>query len=45
MYQLANGEVAISKMKDVKVEDLLGRAPIRVNMDEISITYRERLSW
>lgn len=35
MYQLANGEVAISKMKDVKVEDLLGRAPIRVNMDEI----------
>lgn len=35
MYQLANGDVAISKMKDVKVGDLLGRDPIRVNMDEI----------
>lgn len=35
MYQLANGEVSLSKMKPVAVEDLLGRDPIRVNMDEI----------
>ena len=35
MYQLTNGEVSISKMKDVNVEDLLGREPIHVNMDEI----------
>lgn len=35
VYQLASGEVSVSKMKDVKVEDLLGRDPIKVNMEEI----------
>ena len=35
IYQLANGEVLLSKMKPVAVEDLLGREPIKVNMDEI----------
>ncbi len=35
IYQLANGEVTLSSMKDVAVEDLLGREPIKVNMEEI----------
>lgn len=35
IYQLANGDVLLRKMKPVAVEDLLGRDPIRVNMDEI----------
>ena len=35
MYQLVNGEVSISKLKDVDVNDLLGRDPIRVDMDSI----------
>ena len=35
MYQLLNGEVTVSAMKEVAIEDLLGREPIRVNMDEI----------
>lgn len=35
IYQLVNGEVSISKMKNVAVEDLLGRDPIKVNMEEI----------
>ena len=35
VYQLVNGEVSLSKMKSVAVEDLLGRDPIKVNMDEI----------
>ncbi len=35
MYQLLNGEVSIAKLRDVQIEDLLGREPIRVNMDEI----------
>lgn len=35
MYQLYTGEVTVSKMKNVAVEDLLGRDPIRVNMEEI----------
>ena len=35
IYQLVNGEVAVSNLKKVSVEDLLGRDPIRVNIDEI----------
>ena len=35
MYQLYNGEISVSNMKEVAVEDLLGRDPIRVSMDEI----------
>lgn len=35
IYQLANGQVSLSKMRPVAVEDLLGRDPIKVNMDEI----------
>ena len=35
IYQLAKGEVLLSKMQAVAVEDLLGRGPIQVNMDEI----------
>lgn len=35
IYQLLNGEVGVSKLRDVEIEDLLGRDPIRVNLDEI----------
>lgn len=35
LYQFAKGEVSLSKMKPVVVEDLLGRGTIKVNMDEI----------
>lgn len=35
IYQLANGEVSLSKMKNVNVEDLLGRDPIKVDMCEV----------
>lgn len=35
IYQLVNGEVAVSKLRDVDVEDLLGREPIRVDLDSI----------
>ena len=35
MYQLYTGEVTISKMKPVQVEDLLGREPIRTDMEEV----------
>ena len=36
LYQLVNGEVSISKLREVRIEDLLGREPIRVNMYEIT---------
>ena len=35
IYQLINGEMSIAKLRNVEIEDLLGRDPIRVNLDEI----------
>lgn len=35
IYQLANGEVLLSKLKSVAIEDLLGRDQIKVDMAEI----------
>lgn len=36
MYQLVNGEVNVSKLRSVDVEDLLGRDPIEVDLDSIT---------
>lgn len=35
MYQLVNGEVSVAKIRDVDVNDLLGREPIQVDLDSI----------
>lgn len=35
IYQLVTGEIALSKMRNVSIEDLLGREPIKVDMNEI----------
>ena len=35
MYQLINGDVSIAKLKEVDIEDLLGREPIRINTEEV----------
>ena len=35
IYQLIDGEVNVSKLRDVEITDLLGREPIQVNLDEI----------
>lgn len=35
IYQLVNGEVSISKLKDVDVNDLLGRDPVSVDLESI----------
>jgi len=35
MFQLYNGEVTVSRMREVSVEDLLGRESVKVNLDEI----------
>lgn len=35
IYQLINGEVNISMLRKVRIEDLLGREPVNVNLDEI----------
>ena len=35
VYELASGDVSVSTLKNVDIVDLLGRDPVRVNMDEI----------
>lgn len=35
VYQLVNGEVSVSTLRDVEITDLLGRAQVKVNNDEI----------
>lgn len=35
IYQLVNGEVNVSQLRDVEIEDLLGRDPIRMNIEEV----------
>jgi FlaA1/EpsC-like NDP-sugar epimerase len=35
IYQLTTGEVTLASMKDVSVEDLLGREPIQADMREV----------
>lgn len=35
IYQLMNGEVSVSKLRNVEIEDLLGREPVKVDLDSI----------
>ena len=34
-YQLINGDVSVSSLKEVEIEDLMGREPIRINTEEV----------
>lgn len=42
IYQLVNGDVSISKFKDVQIEDLLGRDTVKVDMSEIGTTIEDK---
>lgn len=35
IYQLVDGKVSVSRLRDVQVEDLLGRDEIKINSDEV----------
>lgn len=43
MYQLYTVQVSVSKMKKVQIEDLLGRDPIKPNMDEVFAYVRNKV--
>ena len=43
MYQLYTGQVSVSKMKKVQIEELLGRDPIKPNMDEVFAYVRNKV--
>lgn len=42
MYQLVNEEVSLNNLRDVDVEDLLGRDPIKVDVDSILSYVKDR---
>lgn len=35
VYQLVNGEVTVSKLRSVEIEDLLGREPVKITTEKI----------
>ncbi len=43
VYQLVNEEVSINSLRDVDVEDLLGREPVKVNTDSILGYVKDRV--
>lgn len=43
LYQLLNGEVSLSAVKDVQVEDLLGRSPVQLNKAVVSDFLEEKV--
>ncbi|MBR1873992.1 MAG: polysaccharide biosynthesis protein [Eubacterium sp.] len=36
MYQFVNGEVAVEKLRPVQIEDLLGREPVKIDIDAVT---------
>lgn len=42
IYQLINGEVSIAQLRPVDVEDLLGREPIKTELEEILFYVQDR---
>lgn len=43
MYQLINEEVSVSRLKNVEIEDLLGREPIATDNDEVLESVRDKV--
>ncbi len=43
MYQLINGDVSVSKLQEVEIQDLLGREPIKINTDEVLNSLRGKV--
>ncbi len=35
VYQFVNGEAAVEKIRPVEIEDLLGREPVKINLDSV----------
>ena len=43
IYQLANGEVRVSWMREVAIEDLLGRDPIKADMEAVGSHLKDKV--
>ncbi|MDQ0285888.1 FlaA1/EpsC-like NDP-sugar epimerase [Desulfofundulus luciae] len=43
IYELIDGKVTVSQIRNVEVEDLLGREPVKVNLEEIAGYLEDRI--
>ncbi|MEG0372214.1 MAG: nucleoside-diphosphate sugar epimerase/dehydratase, partial [Clostridium sp.] len=43
MYELINGKISINQIRDVEIEDLLGRDPIELNIEGIAGYLRDKV--
>ncbi|WP_342455756.1 polysaccharide biosynthesis protein [Caloramator sp. Dgby_cultured_2] len=43
IYELIGGKVTISQIRDVEIEDLLGREPVELNIDEIADYLKDKV--
>ncbi len=43
IYQMVTGEVMIEKLREVRIEDLLGREPVNTDLHEIMMYVRDRI--
>lgn len=42
IYELIDGQVSIKEIRDVQIEDLLGRDEVELNIDEISVYIKDK---
>ena len=43
LYQLVNGEVSVSQLKKITIEDLLGRESVKIDLDKIAGYVQDRV--
>ena len=43
IYQISNGEVSIQKIREVDIEDLLGRDSVKVDLNEVSHCIKDKV--
>ena len=45
LEDLVTGKISVNQFRDVKVEDLLGREPVKLDIDIISDSFQTKLFW
>jgi len=43
LYELVDGKVSVSRIREVRIEDLLGREPVGLNLEEISGYLKDKI--
>lgn len=43
VYKIINGDVSLNQIREVQIEDLLGREPININMEEVAAYLKDKI--